>query len=104
MRVQDFQQGLGEQGEVVIQPFVDASRKEGKRLDEALDVRVVAHVSAELQAPGDLGVLPREITSTGAQESKLALVVRKEVVHELPGCDSETVPCRRETRLRDLVA
>ena len=64
---------------------MDARGQQRERLHQALDVRVIAHIPGELQAPSDLGVALCEIGRAGAQEGQLAFVMGQEVVHGTAG-------------------
>src|SRR5690606_33164356 len=81
MRVHHLQQRLGEFRVVVLDLLVGARAEQRERLDQALDVRVLAAIARQQQAPGDLRVALGELLAITTQEAELALVVGQQVFH-----------------------
>jgi hypothetical protein len=84
VRIQHFKQRFGKFRVVVVEPLGDARIKQGERFDHAFDVRVFAHLAADQQPAGDLGIALGEFAQIAAQKSQLALVVRQEIFHAQP--------------------
>ena len=84
MRVQDAEQGVGQFREVVLELGPGAGVEVGERLDEPLDVRVLAGVRAEAQASGDLRVGLGELGPEPADVGQLAVVERQQLVGHRP--------------------
>ena len=96
VRVEDVEERLRDLGVLVVDLEPDPARQEGERLDEPLDVRVVALVGLEGEPPGDLRVGLRELRPQPADEAQLALVVAEELVaHQSPFTLNSPVPSWR---------
>ena len=80
VRVQGVQQRLGQLRELVVQAQLHAGRQHGERLDQALDVRVLALVGLQQQLPGHGGVAGGELRRQPADEPQLPLVVSQQAV------------------------
>jgi hypothetical protein len=81
VRIQHLEQRLGEFGIVVVEPLGDAAVEQREGLDHALDVRVLAHFSADQEAAGDLRIAFGEVAHVAAQVAQFALVVRQQLFH-----------------------
>ena len=85
VRIDDRQHRVGQFGELVVQLVADAAGEEGKRLDEALDVRVGGAVRLQLQARRRRRVLASELLRELADEVEFGLVVGVEfLAHDAP--------------------
>ena len=59
---------------------MDTPGEKGKRLDQALNVGILALVCFEKQAAGDLGVFYGKLCPDLPQEGELTLIVCEEVI------------------------
>ena len=80
MRIENVEKRLGDLGEFVIDLVMDAPGYQGKGLDEALDVRVLALIGLKGQPPGDLGIARGKFLTQAANETQLVFVVREQVL------------------------
>ena len=80
MRIEHLEQRLGDLRELVVDLEVDARREKRERLDQPLDVRILALAALEQQPAGDLRVLLGELRRHPADERQLAFVVGEQLV------------------------
>ena len=84
MRVQQLQQRLGDLGKLVVDLVLNAPGKQGKCLDQALDVRISATIFFQLQPARDLGIPLRKLGAHLANELQLTLVIGVKLFHGQP--------------------
>jgi hypothetical protein len=80
VRVEHRQHRLGDLREFVVELLVDTCGEERERLDQPLDVRVLADLAFHLQPRGDLRILRGELLRQASQVGEFVLVIRQQLV------------------------
>jgi hypothetical protein len=80
VRAQQFQQGVGQIGGIVVEPVLHPRGEEGHAFEQALDMGVVDGIGRDAQAPGHLRVGLGELTCQLADRRELAVVVGEQGV------------------------
>ena len=81
VRIQGFEQGIGELRIGVVEALGNAGREQGDGLDQPLDVRVFARLAGDQQAPGRFRVAAGKRTRVLAEQAQLTLVIRQQLFH-----------------------
>src|SRR2546423_15059233 len=80
MRVDNLEDRLADLGKLVVDLEMHARGEKGERLDESLDVWILALVRFEQQPPSDLGVTLGELRAHTTDVGELALVVVQQLL------------------------
>ena len=81
VRIQGFEQGIGELRIGVVEALGNAGREQGDGLDQPLDVRVFARLAGDQQAPGRFRVAAGKRARVLAEQAQLTLVIRQQLFH-----------------------
>ena len=80
MRVEQAQQGIGQLGELVVEPVMHTRRQERDPFEQARDMGVVHRIGREAQAASDLWVGVGELGRQALDRVEFAFVIGEEGV------------------------
>src|SRR5262249_37087523 len=96
--VEDAQQCISDLWELVVDLVMDTPGEKGERLDQALNVGILAPVCFKQQATGDLGVFDGKFCPDLPQPAQLTLIVCEEIIrHQSCPCTTYSWVFSRKT-------